>query len=113
MLRVVALKFCHAGAYVPWHLGTRCRMVDVVIVGGTWIGTGFVLSVAVRMDWLPHGSFSDRMASWPYFDLTCCCHVTTLIDRRGLLCQRSELVTWICCSDANCHGRRIENGIIA
>jgi len=43
MLRVVALKFCAAGAYVPWHLGTRCRMVDVVIVGGTWIGTGFVL----------------------------------------------------------------------
>jgi hypothetical protein len=69
MLRVVALKFCAAGAYVPWHLGTRCRMVDVVIVGGTWIGTGFV--------------------------------------------QSSELVTWICCSDANCHGRRIENGIIA
>jgi hypothetical protein len=107
MLRVVALKFCAAGAYVPWHLGTRCRMVDVVIVGGTWIGTGFVL---LLFAWT--GYHTVLLASWPYFDLTCCCHVITLIDRRGLLCQRSELVTWICCSDANCHGRRIENGII-
>lgn len=100
MLRVVALKFCASGAYVPWHLGTRCRMVDVVIVERCFVLLPLASAGNHELVAL-HSSFSDLL-----------CHaadagrsvftgavdrlpIAMVIDPRGLLRQCSELVAWI------------------